>query len=52
MFITELKNLLQKTFIEMDEMDFEFIVEQASYMSGIERKYFFEVLERLVGIVQ
>ena len=52
MFSVELKKLLKETMQDISDFDIEFLVEQASYMSNIERQYFMEVLERLVGMVQ
>jgi hypothetical protein len=52
MFSIELKKLFNSTMVEVSENDFEFLLEQAALMSSVEREYFLEVLERLVGIVQ
>lgn len=51
-FNVELKKLFQKTLKEISDFDYEFLTEQASYMSSVEREYFMKVLERLVGMVQ
>jgi hypothetical protein len=52
MFAVELKRLVDNDMYVIDETDLEFLIDQASYMSNIERVYFLEVIKRMVGIVQ
>lgn len=51
-FSIEVKKLLDTAMYDIDDFDIEFLIEQASYMSSVERKFFFEVLQRLVGMEQ
>lgn len=52
MFANELKSILYNAMFEMNSFDFDFIVDQASYMNNEERVIFLDIIKRLVGMVQ
>jgi len=51
MFSNELKSILYNAMFDMNDLDFDFIVDQASYMNNEERVMFLEIIKRLVGMV-
>jgi len=52
MFANELKSVLYNAMFEMNDYEYDFIIDQASYMNNDERVIFLEIIKRLVGLVQ